>query len=311
MAREKFRILCVDDTEDIRELLRMRLRAAGHEAFTAADGESGLELAHTIQPDLILLDLMMPGLSGYEVCQRLKESPTTRRIPIIFLTARSEIDDRVRGLELGAVDYIGKPFDASELMARLRVALRTKQTLDDLEQTNSELRRSSVTDALSGLYNRRHFEECLERELESCEREGVMAACLIIDLDHFKQVNDTHGHLGGDAVIRQFADLLRSLTRKGDVAARFGGDEFALMLAGVTAQGALAAAEKIRAAVALTAFAANGEVVALTASIGLTTFPLGHGTRVDQIIDQADRALYQAKVTRNRVAAAPEAIAVA
>ena len=311
MVREKFRILCVDDTEDIRELLRMRLRAAGHEAFTAADGESGLELARTIQPDLILLDLMMPGLSGYEVCQRLKESPTTRRIPIIFLTARSEIDDRVRGLELGAVDYIGKPFDASELMARLRVALRTKQTLDDLEQTNSELRRSSVTDALSGLYNRRHFEECIERELESCEREGVMAACLIIDLDHFKQVNDTHGHLGGDAVIRQFADLLRSLTRKGDVAARFGGDEFALMLTGVTAQGALAAAEKIRAAVARTAFAANDEVVALTTSIGLTTFPLGHGTRVDQIIDQADRALYQAKVARNRVAAAPEAIAVA
>ena len=304
-----FRILCVDDTEDIRTLLRLRLRAEGYDTLVAPDGESALELAGEAQPDLILLDLMMPGMDGYEVCRRLKGSAATRRIPVIFLTARTEIVDRVAGLSLGAVDYVNKPFDARELLARVQVALRTKQAMDNLERANSELQVSSVTDALSGLYNRRFFEVRLQEELANCERDGVTAACLILDLDRFKLINDTYGHLGGDAVIRQFAELLRGLTRKGDIAARFGGDEFALMLAGVTTAGALAAAEKIRAAVERHVFAINGEPVKVSTSIGVTTFPLGRHTRVDQIIDQADRALYRAKVARNMVAASDAVIA--
>ena len=300
-----FRILCVDDTEDVRELLRLRLRSAGYDALVAPDGESALAIAEAAQPDLVLLDLMMPGMDGYEVCRSLKESPTTRRIPVIFLTARTDVVDRVKGLNLGAVDFINKPFDSRELLARLEVALRTKQAMDSLEQANSELQASSVTDALSGLHNRRYFELRLSEELANCERDGVMAACLILDLDRFKRINDTYGHLGGDAVIRQFAELLRGLTRKSDVAARFGGDEFVLILVGVTVQGALAAAEKIRSAVEAHAFTANDETVQVTTSIGLATFLLGHQTRVDQIIDQADRALYRAKVVRNRVEVAP------
>jgi diguanylate cyclase (GGDEF)-like protein len=309
VADQSFRILIVDDTEDIRELLCLRLEAEGYEARAAANGETGLDIARQWQPDLILLDLMMPGMDGYEVCRHLKALPATRRTPVIFLTARTDVTDRVKGLSHGAVDYISKPFDSRELLARVQVALRAKQTMDDLEQSNQQLQVASVTDSLSGLFNRRYFEERLSDELNDCAHRGVTAACLILDLDHLKLVNDTHGHLGGDAVIRQFAELIRALTRRGDVAARFGGDEFAILLAGVTPRGALAAAEKIRAAVEQTPFDANGARVWTTTSIGLTCFPLGQQTRVDQVIDQADRALYRAKTTRNRVEASPESAA--
>ena len=309
LSDRDFRILVVDDTEDIRELLRMRLIANGYGCLTAENGLSGLAAAQEHRPDLILLDLMMPDMNGYEVCRQLKQSPATRRIPVIFLTARTDVVDRVQGLALGAVDYINKPFDSRELLARVEVALRTKRMMDDLERANSELRASSVTDAMTRLYNRRYFEERLSEELAGCERNGVAAACLLLDLDHFKQVNDSHGHLAGDDVIRQFAEILRQRIRRGDVAARFGGDEFAVLMAGVTSVGARAASEKIRQAVEEARFWLDGATQRITTSIGVACFPLGEGTRVEQILEQADRALYKAKELRNRVELGEETLA--
>lgn len=301
MVRQNFKILVVDDTEDIRELLYLRLVADGYDCVLAKDGEEGLQLAREAQPDLILLDLMMPGLDGYEVCRQLKASPLTRRIPVIFLSARSEIVDRVQGLSLGAVDYISKPFDARELRARIEVALRTKQALDTLEQANRELHAFSVTDPLTGLYNRRYLEQQLAQELNDPRRDGVAAACLLLDLDHFKQINDTWGHLAGDEIIRQFGCLIREHTRKGDVVARFGGDEFAVLMTGLTPHGARCAAEKIRARVEEATFVADGTPLKLTTSIGATCFTLGRRVPLVDILQEADRALYQAKAIRNTV----------
>jgi diguanylate cyclase (GGDEF)-like protein len=301
VTEQRFRILVVDDTADVRDLLRFTLLARGYDCLIAEDGPDGLDQAERFVPDLILLDLMMPGMDGYEVCQRLKQSPTTRRIPVIFLTARAEVPDRVRGLTLGAVDYIPKPFDPRELAARVDVALRTKQALDSLERTNVELRTSSSTDELTGLYNRRYFEQRVFEELANPARNGVPAACLMLDLDYFKQINDTHGHLSGDAVLRGFAQIITRITRKGDLAARFGGEEFVMLLTGVTPIAARAAAEKIRASVQRATFPINGASLKITTSIGVACFQLGRQTPLQYIVDQADRALYRAKRTRNRV----------
>jgi diguanylate cyclase (GGDEF)-like protein len=301
VTEQRFRILVVDDTPDVRDLLRYTLIAQGYDCLVAEDGPAGLEQAARDVPDLILLDLMMPGMDGYEVCRRLKGAPGTRRIPVIFLTARAEVPDRVRGLSLGAVDFIAKPFDPRELTARVDVALRTKQAMDSLERTNVELRTSSSTDALTGLYNRRHFEQRLSDELSNAEREGVPAACLMLDLDHFKRINDTYGHLSGDAVLRRFAQIMTQITRKGDLAARFGGEEFVMLLTGVTPTSARSVAEKIRRSVQQATFPLDDASIKVTTSIGVACFRLGRQIQPQQIVDQADRALYRAKRTRNRV----------
>jgi diguanylate cyclase (GGDEF)-like protein len=301
MGERGFRILAIDDTRDVREVLQACLTVEGYLFLAAADGPEGLTLARETQPDLILLDLLMPEMDGFEVCRRLKDAPDIRRIPVIFLTARSQVADRVQGLSLGAVDFVAKPFDLRELVARVEAALRTKQALEALERANDELQTASVTDPLTGLYNRRHFEARLAEELKNGDRRGVPAACFLLDVDHLKEVNDVYGHLAGDAMLREFAGVIRQRTRKGDVAARLGGDEFALLLIGVTPATAQAAAERVRSAVEAAEFRFQGAPIPMTASVGASFFPLGERTRPEAVLEQADRALYQAKQTRNRV----------
>ena len=181
------RVLVIDDSESIHKLVVARLRSEGLEVIGELDGERGIERSVADQPDLILLDIGLPNVDGFEVCRRLKEHPSTRNIPIIFLTGTTDTESKVRGLDLGAVDYVTKPFDQVELRARVRAALRTKRLQDILEQ-------QSFLDGLTGLWNRAYLDRRLESELNVARRYGRPLSLVLVDVDHFKRVNDSFGH---------------------------------------------------------------------------------------------------------------------
>src|SRR5690606_16739651 len=192
------RILVVDDSRDNLEILATRLRFRGYAVETAASGEEALARVAENPPDLILLDIMMPGIDGYEVARRIKGDPTLPFIPIILLTARDTTQDKVEGLDAGADDYLTKPINFPELEARVRSMLRIKELQDDLERKNRELERLSISDGLTGLFNHRHIQEVVHEEFERAKRTGEPLSVVMFDFDHFKRVNDTYGHQVGD-----------------------------------------------------------------------------------------------------------------
>ncbi len=243
------RILVVEDSPEIASLMALTLRMEGYEVLSASTGARALQTATTELPSLILMDVMMPGLTGFEVAQQLKADDTTRDIPIIFVTARQDVDDRVHGLEV-AVDYIAKPFALPELVARVRAALRMQKLQAELKASNDQLSRLAVTDPLTGLLNRRGFDSQFEDELHRARRFMQPLGLAVFDLDHFKAVNDTHGHTQGDLVLRFFAETLIQLSRRVDKVARFGGEEFAVLLPNTDEVGAKIFAEKVRAGLA-------------------------------------------------------------
>lgn len=278
------KILIVDDDENIRRAVRIALEAAGDYAVDeAGDGESALEHLDKALPDLVLLDLMLPRLSGKEVCRRLRALRGAEHIYVIMLTAMGDVSDRVEGLDTGADDYVVKPFHVSELLARVRRGLRTAAE-----------RRLAEIDFLTGLPNRRALEAALVREAEAASRYGRMLALLMVDVDHFKRVNDTYGHDAGDAVLKELAVVLREQSRQSDTPARWGGEEFALLLSDTDMANASHVAERLRQAVAERAFPIAGSQ---TVSIGVA----GFGGEVATMIVRADEALYRAKrAGRNR-----------
>ena len=238
-------ILVVEDSPEIATFIVMTLRLEGYEVSQAPDGIRAFEMASTLMPDLVLMDVMMPGMNGFEVAGKLKMQVSTTDIPIIFVTAKSELDDLVYGLET-AVDYISKPFAVPELVARVRAALRMKRMQNELRRSNEELVRLVVTDGLTGLLNRRGFDERLEDEIWRARRFGHGLGLLFFDLDRFKRVNDSWGHAQGDIVLRVFADVLMNLSRRVDKVARFGGEEFSLLLPATDAEGVAFVGEKVR-----------------------------------------------------------------
>lgn len=215
-------ILLIDDSDAIRDSMRSFLEGEDLEVSVAADGLTGESMAMTHPPDLILLDVEMPDLDGFEVCRRLKDDPATHNIPIIFLTGRNNREQKIRGLDLGAVDYVTKPCDSAELLARVRAALRTKRLID-LLATRAQI------DGLTGLWNRAYFDEHLPSRSRFASRQRRRVACLMIDIDHFKQMNDTHGHPTGDRVLQHVGRCLLEACRAEDVPCRYGGDEFAVI----------------------------------------------------------------------------------
>ncbi len=238
-------LLVVEDDPEINSLMALTLRVEDYDVIQARDGEQALQMVQDRAPDLILLDVMMPRMSGYDVARTLQDKPSTAHIPIIFVTAKSEMEDRVLGLEM-AVDYVCKPFAAPELLARVRAALRMRKLQDELRVSNEQLSHLATTDALTGLYNRRHFDAQLENEMRRAQRFGNSLAVVVFDLDRFKTVNDTWGHAQGDAVLQAFADVLRGQSRRIDTVARLGGEEFGAILPATEESGACAFAEKVR-----------------------------------------------------------------
>lgn len=238
-------ILVVEDDPEINALMALTLRVEEYEVLQARDGQQALKILAEQTPDLILMDVMMPRISGYELARVLQEQSATRHIPIIFVTAKSEMEDRVRGLEM-AIDYVCKPFAAPELIARVRVALRMSRLQEQLRASNQKLAQLATTDSLTGLCNRRHFYLELENEIQRAARFGQALSLVIFDLDHFKHINDSWGHAQGDQVLQKFARALDDARRHIDTVARLGGEEFIALLPSTNLEGARTFAEKVR-----------------------------------------------------------------
>jgi len=295
-------VLIIDDSRDIHELVIASLAGEGVEILSAFDGKSGLETARGTPPDLILLDVNMPDLDGFEVCQRLKTENLTSSIPVIFLTVAASTAEKVKALEFGGVDYITKPFDPAELRARARSALRTKFLIDQLAQ------RAKI-DGLTGLWNRAFFEERLEAELSLARRTGRPVACMILDIDFFKQINDGYGHTAGDVALRALAQSLRANSRIEDVVCRFGGEEFIVLCPNTDSSAAMIAAERLRRIVAAMTPRCGGATIRMTCSIGVADIATSGESN---LVNAADKALYEAKSGgRNQVCCARPAVPVA
>lgn len=296
------RILIVDDHEDNVELLRARLEHRGFECVTARDGVEALEAIAARAPDLVLLDLMMPRIDGFEVARRIKQNTSLPFIPIIVQTALDDVEHKVEGLAAGADDYITKPINFLELEARVRSMLRIKRLQDALEAANAELTRLATTDGLTGVYNRGHIEQRLQEMFEHSLRLNEPLGCVMFDIDHFKAVNDEYGHQVGDGVLRQFAALLKKSARDIDKIGRYGGEEFMVLLPGAALEAAVTFAERARLEVEQHLFRIAGTTLRRTVSCGVAGWPHPAIDHREHLVRAADDALYVAKALgRNRV----------
>src|SRR5215210_5345638 len=278
-------VLVVDDDHDKRLLLKVALEMAGYEVYTAEDGTEGLTAVESFQPDLIITDVMMPRMDGYELARRVRANPLTRFIPIIIQTAaRNEAEDARRGSEVGALGYITDPLDIDLLLARVHTLLDFKRYLDTCEE-------AAFTDHLTGLANRRRFERQLEREVTRTLRYERPFCLLLLDIDHFKLVNDTYGHEAGDEAIRQLSKTLQAGTRGIDLAARIGGEEFAIILTETNFEVGVEVAERLRQAIKQEEIPTVGRI---TASFGVVEFPACAQTGRDLLM-VADATMYEAK----------------
>jgi two-component system, cell cycle response regulator len=303
------RILVVDDHPDNVEIIDARLSSRGYRIDSASNGEEALAKVRESPPHLILLDVMMPLLDGFEVCRRIKRDSSLPFIPIILVTARGETEDKVEGLDAGADDYLTKPIVFPELEARVRSMLRIKKLQDELdgknrqlEEVNRQLRQLSITDGLTGLFNHRHVHELLREEFERSKRSEEPLGVAMLDLDRFKQLNDTHGHPTGDVVLAETARILKESAREVDMIGRYGGEEFIAILPGADEDDANHFAERVRSTVEEFIYRDEGKEIRMTVSAGVASAVAIELDNSDELIKLADRALYQAKTNgRNRV----------
>ncbi|MDQ7829897.1 MAG: diguanylate cyclase [Armatimonadota bacterium] len=291
------RILVVDDEPSILSMLRLRLESMGAAVVTTPRGAEALALARTHEPDLVLLDVMMPDVDGFTVIGELKADPVTREIPVIFMTARDEVDSRIQGLELGGHDYVTKPFNTAELLARVRAALRVKALQDELREKNRLLEQLASSDPLTALPNRRTFDEQVFLEMERARRSGQPLSVLLFDIDDFKQINARYGHQSGDEVLRRIGRVLAGRRRAVDLVARYGGEEFVWLLPGASTENAMELAEWLRRTVAEETVHTSEATIRVSISIGVSTYvPAEHGDApTSALLEQADRALREAK----------------
>ena len=291
-------ILIVDDTPTNIQVLAEALRP-DYRVKVAPSGKAAFEVIARGLPDLILLDVMMPEMDGYEVCRRLKAQPETREIPVIFITAKSDVLDEVLGLRLGAVDYIAKPFHLPIVTARVRNHINLKIKSDLLETM-------AMVDRLTNIPNRRRFDTSLEEEWRRAQRNGTPLSLLMIDIDHFKGYNDHYGHSAGDECLKKVAaSLIQSVDRPGDLVARWGGEEFIAILPDTDRDGARQIAEQMRARVEGMAIPHGHSDISpsVTVSIGVASQQPQVTDSAAMLIEESDRMLYQAKNSgRNRVA---------
>jgi len=297
-VKERATILIVDDAPANVLLLGSGLMAE-YDVIVATSGEEAIALASALKrPDLMLLDILMPGMDGFEVCRRLKQDPWTEDIPIIFITAQDSVDDETRGLELGAVDYITKPLSMPIVQARVRTHIELKRHRDLLVSL-------TMLDGLTGIDNRRSFDDGFDKAWRRAAREKTPTSLVLADIDHFKAYNDRYGHLAGDDCLRRVAGALKSsIRRPGDILARYGGEEFVCVLPTTPLPGGLIVGEAMRTAVEALRLPHEASTASafVTISAGVATCIPHPGGSALAFIESADRALYAAKrVSRNTV----------
>ncbi len=290
-------ILIVDDTAKNLQLLGSILREEGYKISVANNGNQAISIASQALPDLILLDVMMPQLDGFQTCKKMKSLTKTKDIPIIFLTAKVEKDDIVKGFKAGAVDYITKPFNTYELQARVKTHLELKRSNDLLKQKNELLKKLSITDGLTGLYNHRYIMDDLSKKIEESKRYKQPISIAMIDIDGFKKVNDDFGHSFGDEVLIGLASTFENHIRKTDSIGRYGGEEFLMILDHADLNNALKVLERLREAVENMRWQHEG--LKVTVSIGACQ---RDAEEVSEFIKSADALLYKAKKNgKNRI----------
>jgi len=295
------RILVLDDDRSVRQLLARMLGECGYEPLVAANWTEALRLFRDSAPDLVLLDIMMPGVDGYKMAKMFR-SEGGAFVPIILLTALEDLESKRRGMAAGADDFLSKPVSPLELQIRVSSMLRIKVLTDQLARANAQLAELAVTDALTGLYNRRYLYQLLQREFARAKRYLRPLACLMLDLDHFKDVNDTHGHQVGDRVLVLVGDVLRRTLRNTDVPARFGGEEFMVLAPETNAEAGTIVAERLRTRVAEESAAKGGGIPRITVSIGVATTQHEQAASTEELVRLSDEGLYRAKnAGRNRV----------
>jgi two-component system, cell cycle response regulator len=303
----KASILLVED--DAVQALETKnyLENSGYEVIVAGNGKSALKAAKTQDIELILLDRNLPDMDGSEVCRWLRLNKDTKIIPIIMLTVKGTVMERVDGLEAGADDYLPKPYNEIELNARIYACLRTKSLRDELKDKNRQLEEVlskvellAVTDPLTELYNRRHFGIIIRKEFAGTLRYNSPISCLMIDVDHFKSINDMHGHSAGDIILKEIAQLIKNCLRKVDTLARWGGEEFAVLLPRTKKEDAFIVASRILSTISEYRFA--GVEKEITVSIGIASIPDLSFDTAEKLINASDIALYKAKRKgRNRI----------
>lgn len=297
-------VLIIDDSEAVREKIIKTLEPLDlfSRYYQAEDGLEGFKRLLASPVDIILCDLEMPRMDGFKFLGMLKTRPEVTDTPVIILTGNEDRELKIKGLEQGACDFLTKPFDPEELVARMKVHLKIKHLQDDLKRTNELLLELSNTDHLTGLFNRRYLIEALDKEVQRSGRKDGMVALIMLDLDHFKRVNDTYGHMQGDVVLQKVALQLQKELRGYDVAARYGGEEFVAILPDTNLKDAFMVADRIRLSIQGMHLAGPMSGERITASLGIASFPSPRYDDIDGLLRAADEALYQAKERgRNRV----------
>ncbi len=294
------KILIIDDAKENIVVLSRLLKSQANIIF-ALSGEEGLKIANTSLPDLILLDISMPGLNGFEVLEHLKQSQNTAGIPIIFITGIPDAETEEKGLNLGAVDYITKPFASAVVKARVRHQLKLQRLTTALREANTRLTQLAMSDPLTGAYNRRYFLDALNKELERVQRYRHPSILMVFDIDRFKSINDNYGHDIGDKVIIEMVKISSTMLRKNDTFSRFGGEEFTILLPETPLAEASQIANRLCMQIARTTIESSNKAVSFTVSCGVTQLR-DDDESPDTILKRADVALYQAKQSgRNQV----------
>lgn len=296
-------VLLIEDDNQQAKLIKSLVANESYHLMVASSGEEAIKIGQQTKVDLILLDLMLPGMSGYDVCDYYKSKEASRNIQIVAITSLSDLESKIKCIDKGVDDYLVKPVNSKEIKSRINVLLKKKLYLDQLQAHHKEVLNLAIIDGLTGLYNQTYLKNYLQLEVERSRERGYQVALIMFDLDNFKSYNDTLGHPAGDIILKQFSDIIKINIRDIDLPARYGGEEFAVVMPYSNQHDAISTAEQIRAALQISSFIndENNRMNKITTSIGIALCPK-HAITVDSLIEKADYKLYQAKKTgKNKI----------